>query len=65
MKFLDKIFGKRNISVEEIPEEKVSEDNQLEDIKILQSSILFDADWYCKNYGFGKYLNAAKHYLNK
>lgn len=67
MKFLDKIFGKKNIPepVENVSEENnLSEDTQAEDIKILQSSILFDADWYCKNYGFGKYFNAAKHYLN-
>lgn len=64
MKFLDKIFGKKNIqTVENVPEENNFAQID-EDIKILQSSILFDADWYCKNYGFGKYFNAAKHYLN-
>ena len=29
----------------------------------IENSILFDADWYKKTYGFGKYLDAAKHYL--
>lgn len=31
--------------------------------KFIENSILFDADWYKKTYGFGKYLDAAKHYL--
>ena len=36
---------------------------ELEDIKLIENSILFDADWYKKTYGLGKYLDAAKHYL--
>lgn len=34
-----------------------------EDREIIANSLLFDAQWYCKNYGFGEYLDAAKHYL--
>ena len=72
MNLLDKIFGKkksvakRNPSPVKIPEvqEKNISDDELEDIKILENSLLFDSEWYCKTYGFGKYLNAAKHYLN-
>lgn len=36
---------------------------ELEDKKLIENSVLFDADWYKKTYGFGKYLDAAKHYL--
>ena len=36
---------------------------EFEDIKLIENSVLFDADWYKKTYGFGKYLDAAKHYL--
>ncbi|MBR5913298.1 MAG: hypothetical protein IKZ58_02885 [Selenomonadaceae bacterium] len=36
---------------------------ELEDKKLIENSILFDADWYKQTYGFGKYLDAAKHYL--
>ena len=31
--------------------------------KYIENSLFFDADWYKKNYGLGKYLDAAKHYL--
>ena len=34
-----------------------------EDREVIANSLLFDAQWYCKNYGFGEYLDAAKHYL--
>ena len=34
-----------------------------EDRDVIANSLLFDADWYCKTYGFGKYLDAANHYL--
>lgn len=36
----------------------------VDDRQIIHNSLLFDADWYCMNYGFGKYLDAANHYLN-
>ena len=36
---------------------------EIEDRQIIANSLLFDGDWYCKTYGFGKYLDAAKHYL--
>ncbi|MBQ7705039.1 MAG: radical SAM protein [Selenomonadaceae bacterium] len=32
--------------------------------KIIKNSLLFDAAWYCKTYGYGEYLDAAEHYLN-
>ena len=35
----------------------------LEDREVIENSLLFDADWYCKTYGFGKYLDSANHYL--
>ena len=38
-------------------------DAALEDRQIIANSLLFDGDWYCKTYGFGKYLDAANHYL--
>lgn len=30
----------------------------------IKNSLLFDAAWYCKTYGFGEYFDAAEHYLN-
>ena len=53
MKILDKIFN-RNKKAEPIDADK----------KIVENSLLFDGEWYCKTYGFGKYLDAANHYLN-
>jgi len=35
----------------------------LEDKNLIKKSLLFDAAWYCKNYGYGEYLDAAEHYL--
>lgn len=55
MKLLDKLFGKGK---KEVTTEKFDEDRQ-----IIANSILFDGEWYCKEYGFGKYLDAASHYL--
>lgn len=72
MSLLDKIFGKKipdrkkissPVKIPEVQEEKISVDEETENIKILENSLLFDSEWYCKTYGFGKYLNAAKHYL--
>ena len=39
------------------------ETTNLEDKNLIANSVFFDADWYKKNYGFGKYLDAANHYL--
>ena len=36
----------------------------MNDKDFIKNSILFDAAWYCKNYGYGEYLDAAEHYLN-
>ena len=36
----------------------------MEEKDFIKNSLLFDADWYCRNYGFGEYLDAAEHYLN-
>ena len=33
------------------------------DKDFIKNSLLFDAAWYCKTYGFGEYLDAAEHYL--
>ncbi len=35
----------------------------MEDKNFIKNSLLFDAEWYCKTYGYGKYLDAAAHYL--
>ena len=61
MKIFDKLLGK-NSSAEKLPnvQLKISDDDK----KIIENSLLFDAQWYCENYGFGKYLDAAEHYLN-
>mgnify|MGYP002627454976 CR=1 FL=1 len=36
----------------------------MEDKNFIKNSLLFDAEWYCKTYGFGEYFDAAEHYLN-
>ncbi len=36
----------------------------MEEKDFIKHSLLFDAEWYCRNYGFGEYLDAAEHYLN-
>ena len=33
------------------------------DRQVIANSLLFDADWYRDSYGYGKYLDAAAHYL--
>lgn len=33
------------------------------DRQVIANSLLFDAQWYCQSYGFGEYLDAARHYL--
>ncbi len=35
----------------------------MEDKNFIENSLLFDAAWYCKTYGYGEYLDAAEHYL--
>ncbi|MBQ6297004.1 MAG: hypothetical protein IJK81_04840 [Selenomonadaceae bacterium] len=55
MKLLDKLFGKTK---KEVPPPISEEDRQ-----VIANSLLFDSEWYCKEYGYGKYLDAASHYL--
>ena len=71
MNFLKNFLGNNSaekIQSDESSQEKNIADNMdeenFEDIKLIENSLLFDAEWYCKTYGYGKYLNAAKHYLN-
>ena len=68
MNFLEKLLGKNSTAVEKTPEtqeEKIPAENlEFENKNVIENSLLFDAEWYCKNYGFGKYLDAAAHYLN-
>ena len=50
------------------PAESASvKDGQMTDnedaIETIRASLLFDEAWYRKEYGFGEYLDAAKHYL--
>lgn len=56
-KFLDKLIGKNSST----PPNVIAAPP--EDREVIANSLLFDAQWYCKNYGFGEYLDAAKHYL--
>ena len=66
VKILEKLFKKNSVSTEEVQEkqEKISAEVEEEDDKtFIENSLLFDADWYKKTYGFGKYLDAANHYL--
>ena len=68
MNFLEKLLGKNSTAVEKEPQPPTiappAENLELENKNIIENSLLFDAEWYCKNYGFGKYLDAATHYLN-
>ena len=69
MSILERLLNKNSESKNEKEikivdvQEKISSDDELENKKFIENSILFDADWYKKNYGFGKYLDAANHYL--
>ena len=49
--------------IEDVTIKNFEENLELEDKNIIAHSILFDADWYKKNYDLGEYLDAAKHYL--
>ena len=55
--FLDKLINKN-------PAPQIEQHDTSEDKHVIENSLLFDAQWYCKNYGFGKYLDAAAHYLS-
>ena len=57
MKFLDKLLNRTKPDSK--PAREVAEDKNF-----IANSLLFDSAWYCETYGFGKYLDAAKHYLN-
>ena len=78
MNFLEKIFNKKKSAKKKVANAKISEAKlfdvqkknvaeenlESENRNLIANSILFDAEWYKKNYGFGKYLDAANHYLN-
>ena len=70
MNLLEKFFGKKKSVKKKSPapvQTKTEQENlqqMNDDIKVLENSLLFDSEWYNKTYGFGKYFNAAKHYLN-
>lgn len=53
-KLLDKFITKKSTP---------SEIAASEDKRAIENSLLFDGDWYRKTYGYGKYLDAANHYL--
>ena len=57
MKFLDKLLNRNKPDLK--PAQETAEDKNF-----IANSLLFDSEWYCETYGFGKYLDAAKHYLN-
>lgn len=69
MKILDKLLGKK-VSPEALEKlqnvqmKSLATNAETENKNIIENSLLFDAAWYCKTYGFGKYLDAAAHYLN-
>ncbi|MBQ4495375.1 MAG: hypothetical protein II968_06365 [Selenomonadaceae bacterium] len=60
MKILEKLFRREKKSEPPPPPPPKTDD---EDKKLIENSLLFDGEWYCKAYGFGKYLDAANHYL--
>ena len=35
------------------------------EVRVVENSLLFDAAWYCRAYGYGEYFDAAGHYLNE
>ena len=61
MKILEKLFRREKKS--EPPPAPPPPKTDDEDKKLIENSLLFDGEWYCKAYGFGKYLDAANHYL--
>ena len=69
MKILDKLFGKKippkvAEKLQNVQAKSLTTDMETENKNIIENSLLFDAAWYCETYGFGKYLDAAAHYLN-
>ena len=75
MSFLEKIFRPESVRAEEKTdgtgsdsmeaqreEQTVPDDEAVETIR---ASLLFDETWYREQYGFGEYLDAAKHYLEQ
>ena len=43
--------------------EPVPQEHLAEDRAVIQTSLLFQPEWYRRTYGFGEYLDAAEHYL--
>ena len=80
MKILDKLFNRTKKKITPPPVLEPAPEHVLEpapehapeptpelatdDRKVIANSLLFDSEWYCETYGFGKYLDAANHYLN-
>lgn len=69
MKLLDKFLGKKippkvAEKLQNVQIKSLAKNAEAENKNIIENSLLFDAAWYCENYGFGKYLDAAAHYLN-
>lgn len=69
MKILDKFLGKKippkvAEKLQNVQAKSLAANAETENKSIIENSLLFDAAWYCETYGFGKYLDAAAHYLN-
>ena len=69
MKILDKFLGKKippkvAEKLQNVQAKSLAANAESENKSIIENSLLFDAAWYCETYGFGKYLDAAAHYLN-
>lgn len=62
MNLLEKIFKQQSKSERPKPASNLLRD--AEDKQIIANSLLFNGDWYCTAHGFGKYFDAANHYLN-
>lgn len=74
MNFFKKIFHHQspvaNCSSEEVPiaRDCVNDDTSPtgnDNIETIRASLLFDEVWYHKEYGFGEYMDAARHYFER
>ncbi len=77
MKLFDKLFNRKKdlpppeVEIKTEPPVEIKPPTEFkpqpqiisDDKKFIENSLLFDGEWYCKTYGFGKYLDAANHYL--
>lgn len=55
---------KKFLKKDDAPNKAFDVNATTDDYRLVANSLLFDADWYCRTYGFGEYLDAANHYLN-